>query len=183
MKITVMVGSLRQSSLNRLLADSLVAAARACDPSAQFGFAEVRLPLFNQELESDFPLRAQELKAQIAAADGVLVVSPEYNHSISGVLKNAIDWSSRPLDQNPWVDKPVGIAGASPSRLGTALAQAHLRAVLGYLGALVMSTPELYVGSAHHTFNDDGQPVRTEEPYIIRFSAAFLRFIAQHPPI
>ncbi len=183
MKITVIVGSLRHGSLNRMLAEAVVAAARTVDPGAEFGFADAKLPLFNEDLEVEFPQRAQYLKAQIAAADGVLVVTPEYNHSYSGVIKNAIDWSSRPFEQSPWVDKPVGLTGASPSRLGAAFAQAHLRAVLGYLGASVMAAPELYVASAHKVFDDSGRPAKPSEPYIISFAAAFIRHVAKHHPL
>jgi chromate reductase len=176
MKIAVIVGSLRRQSLNEQLARSLVGLAGA---AAEFEFLSIDLPLFNQDLEADFPAAAAKFKQAIAAADGVMVATPEYNRGIPGPLKNAIDWSSRPAGDNPWRGKPVAVVGATPGLLGTALAQADLKRVLSFLGAKVMATPELYLANADKTFDQDGQADPEEQEYLAGYMAAFLDFVKE----
>jgi chromate reductase len=174
MKIAVMVGSLRRGSLNKMLAGEL---ARLGGDRVEFEFLDIALPLFNQDLEANFPAAARKLKDGIEAADGILITTPEYNRSFPGVLKNAVDWTSRPAGKNSWRDKPVAIVGATPGLIGTALAQADLRAVLSFLNAKVMASPELYLAKADKMFDAKGRAVADEEPYLNSYITEFLRFV------
>jgi chromate reductase, NAD(P)H dehydrogenase (quinone) len=147
-------GSLRKGSFNR-------AALRAAQQLAPEGasiesFDLEGIPLFNQDLEAQVPARVAELKAKVRAADAVLLVTPEYNYSIPGVLKNAIDWGSRPPVDNCWNGKPVAIMGASPGRLGTARAQSHLRQVFVFLNMFPVNQPEVLISSARDKFDAEG---------------------------
>lgn len=129
--IAVLVGSLRAQSYNRQLAQAL---AQLAGDKATFEFLEIGdLPLYNQDRDSDYPAEGTRLKQQLRAADAVLFVTPEYNRSIPGVLKNAIDTASRPYGDSAFAGKPAAIAGISVGAIGTALAQQHLRGVLAYL--------------------------------------------------
>ena len=135
-KIAVVVGSNRRESINAKLAHAL---ARLGSEQAEFNFVSIgELPLYNQDLEGELPPSVVRFKAEIAAADGLLFVTPEHNRSIPAVLKNAIDWGARPYGRNSWNGKPAAITGTSPGALGAALAQVHLRQILGALGALVI---------------------------------------------
>jgi chromate reductase len=143
MKIAVIVGSLRRDSNNRKLAEALAALAK---PKAEFVFAKIDdLPLFSQDLEPSPPAAVTRLKREIEAADGVLIITPEYNRSIPGVLKNAIDWASRPYGKNSFNGKPTAAIGTSMSTVGTAAAQQHLRSILAYLNVKLMGQPEGYI--------------------------------------
>ena len=148
-------GSLRQGSLNR----ALLSAARDLAPAGMgieiFDLAGV--PLYDEDLrQAGLPEAVAALRAGIAAADAVLIATPEYNFSFSGVVKNAIDWASRPPDQ-PFEGKPIAILGASPSRLGTARAQYQLRQCFIYLDGRVMNRPEMMLGDARQAFDDAGR--------------------------
>src|SRR5262245_3389511 len=135
-KIAVIVGSNRRESINGKLAHAL---AKLDSDQAEFNFVSIGdLPLYNQDLEGELPRGVVRFKVEIAAADGLLFVTPEHNRSIPALLKNAIDWGARPYGQNSWNGKPAAITGSSPGALGAALAQVHLRQILGVLGALVM---------------------------------------------
>jgi chromate reductase, NAD(P)H dehydrogenase (quinone) len=135
-KIAVIVGSNRRESLNRKLAQAL---ARLGEDKFAFSFVRIDdLPLYNQDLEAELPKSVARFKAEIACADGLLFVTSEHNRSVPAVLKNAIDWGARPYGRNSWVGKPAGITGTSPGAVGTALAQQHLRQILGDIGVLVM---------------------------------------------
>lgn len=112
------------------------------------------LPLYNSDDETEFPAIAQALKDKIEKADGIIIATPEYNRSISGVLKNAIDWASRPYGKNSFSGKPVLVAGVSIGRIGTAVAQSHLRQILLHLNANVIGQPELYL--TNDIFSADG---------------------------
>ncbi len=135
--LAIIVGSNRKASINRKLAQGLAGLGAA---SFTATFAQIDdLPMYNQDLEAAaWPAGATRLKDAIAAADAVLVVTPEHNRSIPAVLKNAIDWASRPSGKGVWGGKPVAIIGTSPGGVGTACAQQHLRDILGNQGALVM---------------------------------------------
>ncbi len=159
MKIAVFVGSLRSDSLNKKLAKTLESLAPA---GVEFDYIDINLPLFNQELESDFPASAQKVKDTVLAADGVLFVTPEYNRSIPGVLKNAIDWASRPYGNSAFNGKPVGIVGASGGPTGTVASQSDLRHVVAFLNMKLMGQPEIYLANAG-TFEYDESDVITEE--------------------
>ena len=147
--VAVVVGSLRKDSSNLKLARALEKLAAG---QLQFKYVSIGdLPLFNQDLEGNVPATVTTLKKDIESADAVLFVTPEYNRSIPGVLKNAIDWASRPYGKNSWSGKPAAIAGASPGAIGTGIAQAHLRSITsGFLDMPTMGQPELYF-----TFKDD----------------------------
>lgn len=154
-KIAVFVGSLQNDSLNKKLAQNL---ERIAPDGTEFDYVAIgSLPLFNQDLENEFPAEAKKVKDQIEAADGVLFVTPEYNRSIPGVLKNAIDWASRPWGHNSFDGKPVGIVGATIGPVGTAVAQSDLRHIAGYLNTKLMGQPELYLASAGNKFDAEGQ--------------------------
>src|SRR5215211_7074667 len=151
--IAVVVGSNRRESLNRKLAEAL---ARLGADKFVFNFVQIDdLPLYNQDLEAELPKSVARLKAELAAADGLLFVTAEHNRSISAVLKNAIDWGARPYGRNSWNDKPAAITGTSPGAIATAIAQQHLRQVLGDLGALVMGG-EAYIGFKPDLIDDTG---------------------------
>jgi chromate reductase len=144
-KIAVIVGSNRRESLNRKLAQAL---AKLGAERFDVVFARIDdLPLYNQDLEAELPASVARFKQEVEGADGVLIVTPEHNRSVPAVLKNAIDWGARPWGKNSWAGKPVATTGTSPGAIGTALAQQHVRHVLGgFLGALVMG------GEAYVTF-------------------------------
>lgn len=147
-------GSLRKGSFNRA---ALRAAQQSAGDGVSFDTAELDgLPLFNQDLETPLPEPVQRLKAKIAAADAVLFVTPEYNYSISGVLKNAIDWASRPYGQNAWDGKPCAIMGASVGMLGTGRAQYHLRQMLVFLNMYPLNKPEVMIPFAAEKFDAQG---------------------------
>lgn len=167
-KVVSLIGSLRRDSFNR----KLFMAARAVAPEGM----ELReaaigdLPLFSQDLEADMPTPVGALHDAIRAADGLLFVTPEYNHGIPGVLKNAIDWASRPPRAAPIYGKPAGILGASPGMAGTIRAQMHLRQYLNYLNMPTVLQPEVLVARAHEKFDESGG--LTDE--------AALKLIGQH---
>ena len=147
-------GSLRRASYNRALlraAQQLVPAHVALD---LFDLADV--PLFNQDEEQKPPAAVVEFKARIRAADAVLFATPEYNYSIPGVLKNAIDWASRPSGDNAWSGKPVAVIGASVGRLGTARAQYHLQQVFVTLNMYALNQPEAMIDNAGELFDAEG---------------------------
>ena len=153
-RIAVVVGSLRRDSFNRKLADALAKMA----PQG-LEFVQVRiddLPLYDQDDDSQQAEPVRRLKNEIAAAQGVLFVTPEYNRSIPGVLKNAIDNASRPYGQSAWAGKPAGVVGISIGAIGTALAQQHLRNVLSYLDMPVLGQPEVFLQQKPGFFADDG---------------------------
>lgn len=141
--LAVIVGSTRRDSINRRLAQALV---RLAGDRVRARFIRIDdLPLYNQDLEGQRPAEVDRFTAEVAAADAILVVSPEHNRSITAALKNAIDWGSKPADRNVWRDKVIAITGTTTGAIGTAVGQAHLRLVLGILGALVMGG-EAYIG-------------------------------------
>jgi len=148
------VGSLARDSINRKLA---VALAKLAPPElrlSEIGYAE--LPLYSYDYDADYPPAARAFKDAIASADAVLFVTPEYNRSIPGPLKNAIDWASRPYGQNAFSRKPSAVIGASPGRIGTAVAQQHLRSVLSYCNSPQMNSPEAYIQFKRGLVDDDG---------------------------
>lgn len=142
-QIAVIVGSLRRESMNRQFARALVRLG-----PAEFSFKQLEigdLPLYDQDNEANPAESVKRLKDDIRAANGVLFVTPEYNRSIPGVLKNAIDHASRPYGQSAWAGKPAGVIGVSPGAVGTAMAQQHLRNVLAYLDMPTLGQPEAFV--------------------------------------
>jgi len=154
-RILGIAGSLRRASYNRGLIRAAMEGAPAGTVVDVFELAPI--PLYNQDVEDvGEPDAVVAFKAAIAAADALLVATPEYNHGIPGVLKNAIDWASRPRVTSPLRDKSVAVMGASPGRGSTARAQAQLRDGFVFTGACVMPLPELLVGGAASHFDEDG---------------------------
>lgn len=154
MNIVAISGSLRKDSFNTTLLRSLSALAPA---GMSIQIADISaLPFFNQDDEASFPASAQALKDSIEAADGVIIATPEYNRSFPGVLKNAIDWASRPWGKNSFAGKPVLTMGVSVGKISTAVAQNHLKQVLTYLDMQVIGQPELYIGPASEVFDAEG---------------------------
>ncbi len=149
------VGSLRKASFNRMLLDVAVGLAPAgMDITVFAGLGDI--PPYNEDLRGDGdPAAAVALADAVRAADAVLIATPEYNYSIPGVLKNAIDWASRAPEQ-PFKDKPIAIMGAAMGALGTARAQYHLRQSFVFLEANVLTRPEVFIGGAHTKFDENG---------------------------
>ena len=160
------VGSLSSTSINRVLSKALIGLA-----PDNLEFIELpigNLPLYSPDFDSDYPPEAQALKASLAGVDAVLFVTPEYNRSIPGALKNAIDWASRPWGENSFDHLPAAVIGASIGAIGTAVAQQSLRAVLSFCNARQMTAPEAYIHFSPDVFTPDGT-VHDES------TAAFLR--------
>ena len=153
-KILGIAGSLRKGSFNKM---ALKAAQALVPAGATLEIADLPdLPGFNQDNEKTPPPAVTELKAKIRAADAILLVTPEYNYSIPGVLKNAIDWAARPYGDSAWKGKPVAIMGASVGVLGTARAQYHLRQCLVFLDMPAVNQPEVMIAAAADKFDKDG---------------------------
>lgn len=153
-KIGYFVGSLASGSINRILANALIGLA---PDDLEFTEIPIKdLPLYSYDYDADFPPEGRALKNAIEGSDGILFVSPEYNRSIPGALKNAIDWGSRPWGTNSFARKPTGIIGASPGSIGTAVMQSSMRAVLSFLDAPQLNAPEAYVKFNPAVFADDG---------------------------
>lgn len=153
-KIGYFVGSLSSTSINRLLAKALI---RVAPPELEFVEIGIRdLPLYSPDYDANYPPEGVALKDAIAAVDAVLFVSPEYNRSIPGALKNAIDWASRPWGQNSFDHIPAAVIGASIGAIGTAVGQQSLRAVLSYCNTRQMTSPEAYIHYTPEVFGDDG---------------------------
>jgi chromate reductase, NAD(P)H dehydrogenase (quinone) len=154
-RVGYIVGSLSQKSINRTLSKALIRLA----PS-ELEFVEIPikdLPVYNHDYDVDYPPEGRALKEALAAVDAILFVTPEYNRSIPGALKNAIDWASRPWGDNSFIHKPSAVIGTSPGKLGTAVAQQSLRSVLGYLNSPQMNAPEAYIQYQPDVFTEDGE--------------------------
>lgn len=149
------VGSLAKGSLNRKLA---LALARLAPKELVMKEIAIRdLPLYSYDYDADFPAAAKAFKDAIAQVDAVLFVTPEYNRSIPGALKNAIDWASRPYGQNSFARKPSAVIGTSPGKIGTAVAQQHLRSILSYCNSPQMNSPEAYIHFEKGLIGDAGE--------------------------
>jgi chromate reductase, NAD(P)H dehydrogenase (quinone) len=153
-QIAVIVGSLRKDSLNRKLATAIAKLA----PS-EFSFKQLEigdLPLYNQDHDANPSEATKRLKAEIKASKALLFVTPEYNRSIPGVLKNALDHASRPYGQSAWAGKPAGVIGVSVGANGTAMAQQHLRNILAYLDVPTLGQPEAFIHAREGLFDSSG---------------------------
>ena len=167
-KIAVLVGSLSENSINKKLAKALESVA---PEGVEFTTVDVDLPLYNHDLDGSYPEGPALLKEQIEGADGVLFVTPEYNRSFSGVMKNAIDWGSRPWGKSSFNGKPAAIAGASIGDLGTSQAQQALRNVLLFLNMQVMGQPEAYL-NINKVLNEDGTIAEGSVDFLTEYIAA-----------
>jgi chromate reductase len=165
-RILGIAGSLRRESYNRA---ALRAATGLVPEGAILETFELDgIPVFNQDEEQNPPSKVSELKRRIRAADAVLFATPEYNYSLPGVLKNAIDWASRPYGDSAWNGKPAAIMGASPGATGTARAQYHLRQVFVYLNMLPINVPEVMIGNAGARFDKEGNLTDEKTKDLIR---------------
>ena len=176
--IAVIGGSLRRDSFNRQLADAI--AERS--PS-EFSFERVRigdLPLYGQDDDANPAESVKRLKADIAAARGLLFVTPEYNRSIPGVLKNALDHASRPYGQNAWQGKPAGVIGVSVGAIGTALAQQHLRNVLAYPDVPTLGQPEAFLQAKAGLFDEAGHLGAASQPFLQDWMNPYVAWVKQH---
>lgn len=169
MKILVFVGGISRDSLNRRFLDEL---RKLAPKSLSFSVFDIAsLPFYSQDMEADTPKMVTVMKFAIEDADAVLFVTPEYNRSIPGVLKNAIDWASRPSGSNSWAGKPAAIVGASPGAIGTFGAQQHLRTILSQLDVRVMNQPTVYFNST--TGMQDNSLTDSSIAFLSKFWEAF----------
>jgi chromate reductase, NAD(P)H dehydrogenase (quinone) len=159
-QIGYVVGSLRKESINRKLANAVIKLG-----PPDFNFKELRigdLPLYNQDQDGAQAPEVQRFKSELRAVDAVIFFTPEYNRSVPGVLKNALDNASRPYGQNAWAGKPAGILGASIGTISTAVAQLHLRTILAYLDMPTLGQPEAYLHVKDGFFDEAGNIANTE---------------------
>lgn len=178
-RIAVVVGSLRRESFNRRVAEAMtrLPSARGHD----FFFPEIGdLPLYNQDDDASPSAATQRLKQEIRGADGVIFVTPEYNRSIPGVLKNAIDHASRPYGDSAWNGKPAGVLGVSVGAIGTAMAQQHLRNVLAYLHMPTLGQPEAFVQWKDGLITPEGEVGEASRAFLDGWLKAFLALVQTH---
>ena len=179
--VAVVVGSLRKESFNRKMANALIAMA---PPPLALTIVEIgQLPLFNQDLETDPVPAVVAFKQAVAASDAVLFVTPEYNRSMPGVLKNAVDIGSRPRGKNSWGGKPGAIVSVSPGKLAAFGANHALRQSLMAVDVSTMPQPEAYVGDAAKLFDDKGMLIdESTRAFMQKFLAAFAKWIERFAP-
>jgi chromate reductase len=176
--VAVIVGSLRRESINRKLANELI---KLAPPSLKLSIVEIGdIPLFNQDWEMQPPQAVVDLKQAIGKAQAVLFVTPEYNRSIPGVLKNAIDAASRPYGKSAWPGKPAAIISASPSPIGGFGASHHLRQVLVSIGVNAMPQPEAYLSHADKLFASGTLEDAGTRAFLQKFLDSFARWIERH---
>ena len=173
--IAVFVGSLRADSINKRYTEQL---EKLLPEGVSFQYADMNVPMYNQDLEADFPKEAQALKDLVEHSDGVLFVTPEYNRSFPAVLKNAIDWASRPWGTNSFDKKPAATLGVSGS-LGTTQAQQQLRNVLVYLNTQLMGQPEMYINGAQ-AYAEEGILTDEAAAYARQFLETFVGHVEAH---
>jgi chromate reductase len=177
-QIAVVVGSLRKDSFNRKLANAIVKLA-----PPEFSFQQVQisdLPLYNQDDDANQAESVKRLKNEIKAAQGILFVTPEYNRSIPGVLKNAIDNASRPYGQNVWAGKPAGVVGVSIGVIGTAAAQQHLRNVLAFLDMPTLGQPEIFIQAKDGLFDEAGNIGVDSKQFLQNWMDKYVAWIKKH---
>ena len=175
--IAVLVGSLRKDSFNRKLADAL---SGLLPDDVRFDIQRIDdLPLYNQDDDDNPPEAARRLKQAITAADGVLFVTPEYNRSVPGVLKNAIDHASRPYGQSAFAGKPAGVLGVSIGAIGTACAQQHLRTILAYLDMPTLGQPEMFL-AADKVLEEGGGIASGSRDFIQGWLETYFAFVRTH---
>jgi chromate reductase len=177
--VAIFVGSLRKESFNRKLAKALIAMA---PPSLKLEIVEIGdLPLFNQDFEANPPEMVTRFKQRVEAADAVLFVTPEYNRSVPGVLKNAIDVGSRPYGKSAWNGKPGAVISLSPGAIGGFGANHHLRQSLVFLNVPTMQQPEAYIGNAAKLFDDQGAVNNdSTRDFLQQFLQAFAQWIEKN---
>lgn len=177
-QIAILVGSLRKESFNRRLANAIAKLA----PDG-FSFQQLRiddLPLYNQDDDDHQAAQVRRLKDEISAAHGVLFVTPEYNRSVPGVLKNAIDHASRPYGQSAFSGKPAGVLGVSPGAIGTAVAQQHLRISLGYLDMPTLGQPEAFIQHREGLFDEAGDIGAGSRKFLQGWMDRYVAWVKHH---
>lgn len=177
--VAIIVGSLRKESFNRKLANVLIAMA---PPSLKLEIVEIRqLPLYNQDDDANPPAASAAFKARVQKADAVLFVTPEYNRSMPGVLKNAIDIASRPYGKSAWDGKPGAVISLSPGPIGAFGANHHLRQSLVFLNVPAMPQPEAYIGNAAKLFDESGKLIeQSTRDFLQKFLQAFAQWIERN---
>jgi len=177
-RVGYLVGSLAKASLNRRLALALARLAPEELQMQEISFSDP--PLYSYDFDADYPPAARAFKEAIAAVDAVLFVTPEYNRSIPGALKNAIDWASRPYGKNAFARKPSGVIGTSPGKIGTAVAQQHLRSILAFCNSPLMNSVEAYIQFTPGLITEGGEVTSDETAEFLRaYMADFGGFIAR----
>jgi chromate reductase len=177
-KVGYLVGSLAKQSINRKLAGALVRLAPPSLKMTEIGFGD--LPLYSYDYDADFPAPARTFKDAVMASDAILFVTPEYNRSIPGGLKNAIDWASRPYGQNAFTRKPSAIIGTSPGKIATAVAQSHLRSILAFCNSPLMNAVEAYIQFENGLIDDNGRVTNREtEKFLGDFLGEFAAFVGR----
>lgn len=175
-KVGYFVGSLATASINRRLAKALTRLAPRELDMTEIPFKD--LPLYSYDYDAAYPPVAVDFKNAIAAVDAVLFVTPEYNRSIPGALKNAIDWASRPYGQNAFTRKPSAVIGTSPGKIGTAIGQQHLRSILAFCNSPQMNSMEAYIQFERGVITDDGVVTKKDtEDFLRQYMAEFHGFI------
>jgi chromate reductase len=177
-KIAVIIGSLRKESFNRKVAKALMLLA---PPTLEMEIVEIgQLPLYNQDDDDNPPAVYTEFRAKIKEFDGVLWVTPEYNRSVPGVLKNALDVGSRPYGQSAWEGKPCGVVSVTPGGTGAFGANHHLRQSLVFLNMPAMQQPEAYISNAGKLFDGDKLNNESSEKFLHGFIDAFAAWVERH---
>jgi chromate reductase, NAD(P)H dehydrogenase (quinone) len=174
-KVSVLIGSLREGSINRKFA---LALGKLAENRLEFDYPDLDLPLYNEDLWEALPESVMKLKSSLDAADAILFVTPEYNRAFTPAIKNAIDWGSRPRGKSSWPGKPAGIVGASPGKIGTAVSQALLRSVAGHVGLIVMGQPEINLQYTQDLIDEDGTITNASTAeFVAGYVAKFATFI------
>ena len=177
-QIAVVVGSLRKESFNRRMATAI---ARLAPPEFTFTQIEIGdLPLYNEDDDAHQAAPVLRLKAAITSAHGLLFLTPEYNRSLPGVLKNAIDHASRPYGQSAWAGKPAGVLGVSVGAIGTAMAQQHLRNVLAYLDVPTLGQPEAFLQAKDSLFDETGNIGPDSKPFLQAWMDKYVDWVKRH---
>jgi len=177
-RIAIIVGSLRKESFNKRLAEAITKLAPS---NFMFNWLNIgNLPLYNQDDDDNQAEAVKQMKAEIRNSQGLLFVTPEYNRSIPGVLKNAIDHGSRPYGQSVWAGKPAGVIGISIGVIGTALAQQHLRSVLAYLDVPTLGQPEVYIQMKDGLFEDGGNLGVGSREFLQNWMDRYVEWVKRH---
>ncbi|HEY8265469.1 MAG TPA: NADPH-dependent FMN reductase [Steroidobacteraceae bacterium] len=180
-KVGYIIGSLAKASINRKLAKALI---RLSPGDIEFVEIPIRdLPLYSYDYDADFPESAKAFKKALEPCNGVLFVTPEYNRSLPGALKNAIDWASRPSGKNSFAHKPSAVIGTSPGKIGTAVAQQQLRSILSFCNSPQMNSPEAYIQFAKGLIDDEGNVSDdSTREFLTTFMREFHAFLAMVVP-